>query len=168
MKQLFAFLLILLFGNLLFSQETKPCTEYHQPKNSYSIHEPKTLPIFPGCESYKENNDSLNICTRNFIGSKINQKLGTEFSPEVKNDNTKSYYKVSVIMEIDYRGKLEMKIQDKKQNPFENQLEEKLNEISNETVGIIPAKMENGECVKFKYSLPIFFDLTDSEYQEIK
>lgn len=167
MKNILLIVLLTLPFGILFAQEVKPCVEYKHPKNSYSINDPKTPPIFPGCESFKENFDSLNFCTRNFIASRIAEKMDMVLSPVVHNDSTKFYYKVSLLIDIEYSGKLELKIKDKKQNKFENDLQEVLNEISDETVGITPGKMENGECIKFKYSLPILFDLTDSEYSDL-
>lgn len=160
MKKIIPILVLLIFTALfLNAQETQPCIEYKP--TGFALHNPKTFPIFPGCATFKENNDSLNNCFRNQIASLIADKLEMEFSPGSQNDNTRHYYKVAVIINVDFTGKLEMKIQKKRQNPFEDLLVEKLNEISNETIGIVPAKTQEGYCTNYKYKLPISFDLSD-------
>jgi hypothetical protein len=63
------YILFLLFPITLFAQE-QPCIDPKRPKYSTGPH-PKTSPIFPGCESFKENNDSLNRCFGKKIGHLI-------------------------------------------------------------------------------------------------
>lgn len=163
MKDVLLVLLIFPFC-ILSAQQEKPCEEYKQV--GFTTYTPKTLPIFLGCESFKEKNDSLNICNRNFIASKIAEKMDSEFSPDAKHDDSREYYKVAVLMNISFQGKLALSIENRRENAFEDELELVLNEISTETTGIVPAKYENGTCSRFLYKLPISFDLTATKYEE--
>ena len=154
------FFVLLIFPLVIFAQETQPCIEYKL--TGYTAHHPKTLPIFPGCESFKENHTLLNQCFGNKIAGLIADKLDMDISTNSQKDS----YKVAVIIDVDFTGKLAMKLQERRQNSFEDLLEEKLNEISDETIGIIPAKITEGYCTNFKYKLPISFDLTDTRYKD--
>jgi|SRR5690606_16798870 len=164
MKQLITILVFILFGNSLFSQEATPCVEYKS--TGFSIHDPISLPIFPGCESFKENHTLLNRCFGNKIAQLIADKLEMKIYSNTQNDNIE-FYKVEVLIDVDFSGKLAMKLNEKKENSFEDLLEEKLNEISNEVVGIIPAKIAEGYCTSFKYKLPISFDLSETKYEQL-
>src|SRR5690606_5994658 len=130
---------LLIFPVFVFCQEDKPCIIYERPTYSTGPH-PKTVPVFPGCETYIHNNDSLNYCIRNLIGTQIADKLDMQFLPDAKMDTALSYYKVTVLMDIDILGKLKMILKKKNEAVFENKLIEVLNEISRETTGIIPAR----------------------------
>jgi len=154
MKKLLFILLI--FPVFAFSQD-KPCIIYEKSKYSTGPH-PETVPVFPGCEIFINNNDSLNHCARNIMGTQIADKLEMEFFPDAKMDSALSYYKVLVIMDVDVFGKLDLNLKEKTANPFEDSLEKKLNEIANEIVGIIPAISENGYCLNYRYSLPVRFN----------
>src|SRR5690606_17835703 len=135
MKQLITILVFILFGNSLFSQEATPCVEYKS--TGFSIHDPISLPIFPGCESFKENHTLLNRCFGNKIAQLIADKLEMKIYSDSQNDGT-NFYKVKILIDVDFTGKLTMELNEKRENPFEDFLQEKLKEISNEVVGIIP------------------------------
>lgn len=160
MKLILTFHFLLITFLFLAAQE-KPCLEYERPKYSTGPH-PKTSPIFPGCESFKENNDSLNYCFRNQIGNLIAHKLDREFSPNAKLDSTiSSLFRTKLFISIDTSGKLKMNLTNRVNTEFENRLVEKINEISEETVGITPAKFEGNFCARYSYTLPLIFDLKD-------
>jgi|SRR5690606_367807 len=162
MKNIFFFLLI--FPLMIFAQENQPCVEFKS--TGYSIHDPKTLPIFPGCESFKENHTLLNQCFGNKVAQLIADKLEMEIYSDSQNDSIE-FYKVSILIDVDFSGKLAMKLKEKKENPFDAFLEEKLNEISNEIYGITPAKIAEGHCTNYKYKLPVSFDLFESKYNQL-
>lgn len=154
-----ALLIILsIFPIFGYTQEDKPCIIPDRPKYSTGPN-PKTVPVFPGCETFKNNNDSLNLCTRNFIGNQIAQKLEMEFFPDAKIDSTLSDNKFYVTLDVDVKGKLKLNLKNKKDNPFEDYLQNKLNQIAEEQTGITPAISENGYCVNYKYALPVIFYL---------
>ncbi len=156
--------LLLLPCFIIVLAQENPCIVYERPKFSTGLHA-KTAPIFPGCETFQDNNDLLNHCVRNLIAHQIAFKMNLEFSLDSKIDSANLlYYKTVVIMDVDTSGKLTMKLEKRKPNLFEDKLEEKLDEISNETKEIIPAITEKGYCSKFRYRLPISFNLKDSEY----
>ena len=154
---LFIFLLI---ASVFLNAQNESCVEYKQ--TGFTAHHPKTFPIFPGCEEFKENNDSLNYCLRNQLANLIANKIEGKVKTDAEIDSLgTTYFRTDVFIKIDAFGKLDMFLIKKSRDSFEEKLVEKLSEISNETSGIIPAKMENGFCTRFTYKLPIRFDLTE-------
>lgn len=153
------YIFLLIFASLFLNAQEKPCIEYVQ--TGYTAHTPIISPIFPGCESFKENNDSLNRCFGKKMSGLIAGKFGWEVSPISKNIDSVNLFQTKVIIDIKKSGKLEMKLKERIYTEFENQLVLKLNEISNETTGIIPAKLKNNYCSSYRYQLPIIFDLTE-------
>ncbi len=155
------YIFLLIFASLFLNAQEKSCTEYVHTGFSTGPN-PIISPIFPGCEAFKENNDSLDYCFRNQIGTRIAEKFDKEFSPIAKLDGTSlNGFQTKIIIDIKQSGKLEMKLKERIHSEFENQFVLKLNEISNETTGIIPAKLKNNYCSSYRYQLPIIFDLTE-------
>lgn len=148
----------MLISSGLNAQEI-PCIEYVHKGFSTGPH--PTSPIFPGCESFKESNDSLNRCFGKQISKRIAGKFGWEVSPISKDVDSADLFKTKITVDIDIAGKLNMYLKNMVHTEFENQLVEKLNEISDETTGIIPAKYEGNYCSPYKYTLPVLFDLTE-------
>src|SRR5690606_27920456 len=136
MKNIIPMPALLIFTTLfLNAQENQPCVEFKS--SGFSIHDPISLPIFPGCESFKENHTLLNRCFGNKIAQLIADKLEMKIYSDSQNDGT-NFYKVKILIDVDFTGKLTMELNEKRENPFEDFLQEKLKEISNEVVGIIP------------------------------
>lgn len=79
MGKLILHICFLLIGLSFLNAQEKPCIEYARPKYSTGPH-PKISPIFPGCEEFKENNDSLNRCFGKQISKLIAGKFGWEVS----------------------------------------------------------------------------------------
>lgn len=146
----------------ILNAQEKPCIEYERPKNDFTFRHPVISPIFPGCESFKENNDSLNRCFGKQIAKRIAEKLDMEISFHSKIDSASlNVFQTKVIIDIKQSGKLEMKLKERIYSEFENHLVEKIHEISEETTGIIPAKYEGNYCSPYGYNLPIKFDLKE-------
>lgn len=160
MNKSILYIFLLIFASIFLNAQEKPCIEYVHTGFSTGPN-PITSPIFPGCESFKESNDSLNRCFGKKMSSLIAGKFGWEVSPISKNVDSVNLFQTKVIIDIKQSGKLEMKLKERIYTEFENQLVLKLNEISNETTGIIPAKLENNYCSSYRYQLPIMFDLTN-------
>ncbi len=155
MKQLFTCLLIFLFAGFIQAQEKQPCKVYEKLKFSTGPH-PTVVPIFPGCESLENNNDSLNQCARSYIANKIADKLDMKFNDD-ESESSDAHYETIVIIDVSANGDLKMKTKEKPSNPFEYLLIEKLEEISIETGKVSPAKTENNYCLAYKYRLPLKF-----------
>lgn len=147
----------LLFAFLILNAQEKPCIQYERPKFSTGP-PPKISPIFPGCENFKENNDSLNRCFGRKINILIAEKLDMETSFDTKIDSSMSIIlKTKVILDIDQSGKLKMKLKERVHTEFENLLVLKLKELEEEITGIRPAEYEGGYCSSFRYQLPLLF-----------
>ena len=155
MKQIFTYLLIFLFAGFIQAQENQPCQVYEKLKFSTGPH-PTVVPIFPGCESLENNNDSLNQCARSYIANKIADKLNMKFYDD-ESEISIAHYKTIVIIDVSTNGDLKMKTEKKPVNPFDYLLNEKLKEITTETGRITPAKTENNYCLSYKYRLPLLF-----------
>lgn len=153
------YFLSLLFPITLFAQD-QPCIEYNRGKFSTGPH-PKIVPVFPGCESFKENNDSLDLCFGRKLGSLIAHKLDKQLFGKIT-DNS-NYYKNKLKIHVKTNGKLKLNLMNRLNTKFENNLLDKLAEISEE-VEVIPAKYERDYCAPFNYTLPLAIELSEDEY----
>lgn len=150
----------LLFPITLFAQD-QPCIAPERPKYATGPH-PKASPIFPGCESFKENNDSLNSCFGRKISQLIAEKLDKKYGVGEISDSL-SYYQNKVRIYITQNGSMKLNLVNKFHTQFENILVQKLNEVSNEIIGIIPAKYEGNYCAPLYYTLPLTIKLSEDE-----
>ncbi|MFA5621052.1 MAG: hypothetical protein WDA08_12175 [Weeksellaceae bacterium] len=155
------FFLLLLFPITLFAQD-QPYLEYNRGKFSTGPH-PKIVLVFPGCESFKENNDSLNLCFGRKLGSLIAHKLDKQLFRKIT-DNS-NYYKNKLNIHVKTNGKLKLSLMNRLNTKFENKLLDKLTEISEE-VEVIPAKYERNYCAPFNYSLPLVIELSEDEISQ--
>ena len=153
----FTGLLLMVFFWVNLNAQVQPCMEYERPKYTTGPH-PKTSPIFPGCETFQENNDSLNVCFGRKLGQLIAEKLDREYGGELSDSSI--YYKNNLNIHVKTNGNLDLRLLNMQQTPFENKLVEKLNEISKEMV-VIPAKYEGNYCAPFTYTLPLVIALDD-------
>lgn len=155
-KKLFLYFIILHLSSLLIAQE-KPCIQYERPKFATGPH-PKTSPVFPGCEHFKESNDSLNKCFGFQMSSRIADKFDLKILPNAKLDSSYSIvFRTKVILDIDQSGNLKMKLKERDYTDFEIRLVTKLKELEEEITGIRPAEYEGGYCSRFRYQLPLLF-----------
>lgn len=161
MKLAITYSFVFLCFRLILAQETRPCQVYEKLEFSTGPH-PTVLPIFPGCESLKTNNDSLNLCARSFIANKIADKLNMKFY-DSESKSSEADYKTIIIIDVSTNGDLKMKTEEKPSNSFEYLLVEKLEEISIEIGKISPAQTENNYCLTYKYRLPLLFTEEDFE-----
>lgn len=158
MKNFIGLLLLILCVQIGFAQE-QPCVEPKRSKYSTGPH-PKTSPIFPGCESFKEENNSLNSCFGRKLSQLIAEKLDKKIVGEISESSV--YYKNKLSILIETNGKLNFKLFNRLNTAFENKLVQKLNEISEEVV-VRPAKYEGNYCATFTYSLPLTIELSEDE-----
>lgn len=152
------YILFLLFPITLLAQ-VQPCIEYERPKYSIDPH-PKTSPIFPGCELFKENNDSLNTCFGRTLGQLIAEKLDKKIGGEIIAGSTT--YQNKLFVHVEPNGKLNYKLIRPLNTFFENKLVQKLTEISEE-VEVIAATYEGNYCAPFTYTLPLIIELSEDE-----
>lgn len=157
MKNTLVFLIILFLVELNAQEE--PCIDPLRLKYSTGPHA-KTSPIFPGCEAFKENNDSLNNCFGRKIGQLIAEKLDKNSEGEILAGSTTYQNKVSI--DIESNGTMKFKLLNPLNTFFENKLVQKLTEISEE-VEVIPATYEGNYCAPFTYTLPLIIGLTEDE-----
>lgn len=136
-----------------------PCIDTLRPKYSTGPH-PKTSPIFPGCELFKENNDSLNTCFGRTLGQLIAEKLDKNSEGEILNDSPT--YQIKLSVHVEPNGKLNFKLNNPLNTPFETKLFQKLTEISEE-VDVFPATYEGNYCAPFIYSIPLIIELSEDE-----
>lgn len=134
-----------------------------QEKLKYSTGpNPKSSPIFPGCERFKENNDSLNSCFRIQMAERIAQKMNANLLPDKIIDSTDhNILKTKLIIDVTENGHLKMKLFKRVYTEFEDTLVLKLNELCHEISPITPAKFPNNKNTRFRYQLPLTFIIPD-------
>jgi hypothetical protein len=155
------YILSLFFPITILAQD-EPCVEPIRLKFSTGLH-PKTSPIFPGCEAFKENNDSLNACFGRNIGELITKKLDKNSGGEILAGLTT--YQNNLSVHIEPNGKMNYKLFNPLNTFFENKLVQKLTEISEE-IKVIPATYEGNFCAPFIYTLPLAIELSEDEISQ--
>jgi hypothetical protein len=158
MKRFFlCFILLFQIGVLLAQKQ--PCLDSKRSKYTTGPNS-KTSPIFPGCELFKENNDSLNTCFGRTLGQLIAEKLDKNSGGEILAGSTIYQNKISV--HVEPNGKMNYKLIKPLNTFFENKLVQKLTEISEE-IKVIPATYEGNFCAPFIYTLPLAIELSEDE-----
>ncbi|WP_121666792.1 energy transducer TonB [Mesonia aquimarina] len=110
------------------------------------------VPIFPGCEKYKSNDERRRCMSEkvsDFVNSKFNTELGSELGLSGVN-------RVYVRFKIDSKGKI-VDVQARAPHP---RLQKEAERVVNMLPKMIPGK-QRGKAVGVLYSLPIIFQVQD-------
>ena len=110
------------------------------------------VPIFPGCEKYKSNDERRRCMSEkvsDFVNSKFNTELGSELGLSGVN-------RVYVRFKIDSKGKI-VDVQARAPHP---RLQKEAERVVNMLPKMTPGK-QRGKAVGVLYSLPIIFQVQD-------
>ncbi len=153
MKQLFTFLVLVLFGNLLFSQEQQLYTE----------NKVKEMPLFPGCESiHPTQKKEMTHCITEKISERLLQNMKGIDESLVK---SKIYdARADIQFVISKEGILIGMKEMKRSNPIlaESALLA-MERISMELPPISPAKLKDGTSVNLLFQIPVIYQLEKKE-----